>query len=309
MVLTERIRFSLFVLLLGSCSAPAPSTHPNTEALFDIIQKTTVESNILYKDTPTAHLALDVYTPAENLGEEPWIRRPKDPRPTLIYFHGGGWASGDRISRSMYVLPYIQKGWAVVNADYRLLGQTNLPGCIEDCLAAIDWTFRHADQYKFDTTRVVVSGESAGGHLALMTGMLMPKLKPTATIRPHHIAAIINWYGVADLHTAVAYWKAPDYINLVNQDFEGNPGLLYNNASPINQITADAPPILSVHGDEDRNHPFSQSEDLHAALDSAGIPNKLVRIKGKKHGNFSAAELSAAFDDIWVFLKARFPTE
>ncbi len=309
MALTERFRLLLLALTIVSCSHPSPPSNPNTEALFDIIQKTTVESSIIYKDTPTAHLALDVYTPAENLGEEPWIRRPKEPRPTLIYFHGGGWASGDRISRSLYVLPYLQKGWAVVNADYRLLGQTNLPGCIEDCLAAIDWTFRHADQYKFDTTRVVVSGESAGGHLALMTGMLMPKLKPTPNVKPHHIAAIINWYGVADLHTAVAYWKAPEYLNLVNQDFEGNTDLLYQNTSPVNQISQQTPPILSVHGDEDRNHPFSQSEELHQALTQAGIPNELVAIKGKKHGNFSASELAAAFDDIWKFLEARFPTD
>jgi acetyl esterase/lipase len=291
------------LLIAWSCNETPASRKDDSLSLFETIENTVVESNIVYKETDSYKLMLDVYTPAENLGEEPWIRRSDEPKPTMIYFHGGGWASGDRISRAMYILPYVQKGWAVVNVDYRLLGQTNLPGCIEDCLNAVDWTFKNAAKYRFDTTRVVVSGESAGGHLALMSGMIMPHLKAnTGNLKPHRLAAIINWYGVSDLHTAVAYWKAPDYIDILTRDFENNPEALYTSASPINNITPDTPPIISIHGDKDRNHPFSQSKQLHEALDKAAIPNELVKIAGKKHGNFTAKEMDHAFSRIWAFL-------
>jgi acetyl esterase/lipase len=294
------IGICLVVLVLLACTKTSTNPKSNATPVFEFIENTLVESSIIYKESENLKLMLDVYTPVENLGEEPWIKRAGEPKPTLIYFHGGGWASGDRISRAMYVLPYVQKGWAVVNADYRLLGQTNLPGCIEDCLNVVDWTFKNAEKYRFDTTRVVVSGESAGGHLALMSGMLMPKMK--GNIKPHKLAAIINWYGVSDLHTAVAYWNAPDYIDIVTRDFESNPDVLYTNSSPVNNISPDTPPIISIHGDQDRNHPFSQSRQLHEALDKAQIPNELVKIPGKKHGNFTAAELEHSFNEIWKFL-------
>lgn len=298
-----RVTYIILVLTLWACSkSSAKKENSNLLPLLEAIEDTFVESNIVYKEVGETKLMLDVYTPSENLGEEPWIRRPDEPKPTLIYFHGGGWASGDRTSRIMYILPYVEKGWAVVNVDYRLLGQTNLPGCIEDCLSAVDWTFKNALKYKFDTTRIVVSGESAGGHLALMSAMILPHMKRTGAIKPHKLAAVVNWYGVSDLHTAAAYWNASNYINLVTRDFESNPEALYTSVSPVNNISSDTPPIISVHGDKDHNHPFSQSKELHEALDKAHIPNELVKITGKKHGNFTAKEMEYAFNEIWDFL-------
>ncbi len=308
--LIVRANYIFLILTLWACITPS-SEKENSKLLplLEAIEGTVVESNIVYKEIDGAKLMLDVYTPAENLGEEPWVHRSDEPKPTLIYFHGGGWASGDRISRTMYVLPYVEKGWAVVNVDYRLVGQTNLPGCIQDCLHAVDWTFRNAMKYKFDTTRIVVSGESAGGHLALMSAMILPHVKRTTTIKPHKLAAVVNWYGVSDLQTAVAYWKAPAYITIITRDFESNPEALYANASPVNNISSDTPPIISIHGDKDHNHLFSQSTELHEALDKARIPNELVKIPGKKHGNFTAKEMEYAFNEIWEFLDQQLKTD
>lgn len=301
-ILTVRVNYIVLALTLFACTQSASEKETAKQfRLLETIEDTVVESNIVYKEVDGATLMLDVYTHSKNLGEEPWIRRPIEPKPTLIYFHGGGWASGDRTSRIMYVLPYVERGWAVVNVDYRLLGQTNLPGCIEDCLSAVDWTFKNALKYKFDTTRIVVSGESAGGHLALMSAMILPRMKPMGTIKPHKLAAIVNWYGVSDLHTAAVSWNA-SYTSLVTRDFENNPEMLYTNASPVDNISRDTPPIISIHGDKDHNHLFSQSKELHEALDKARIPNELIKIQGKKHGNFTAKDFEYAFNEIWAFL-------
>jgi len=301
-ILMVRANYIVLVLMFSACTkSTSEMENAKIFLLLEAIENTVVESNIVYKEVGSTQLMLDVYTPSENLGEEPWIRRPDEPKHTLIYFHGGGWASGDRISRTMYVLPYVEKGWAVVNVDYRLLDKTNLPGIIEDCLSAIDWTFSNALKYKFDTTRIVVSGESAGGHLALISAMILPRVKRMGTIKPHKLAAVVNWYGVSDLHTAAAYWN-PIYTNLITRDFESNPEALYINASPVNNISSDTPPIISIHGDKDHNHLFSQSIELHEALDKAHTPNELVKIAGKKHGNFTAKDFEYAFNEIWEFL-------
>jgi acetyl esterase/lipase len=61
-----------------------------------------------------------------------------------------------------------------VDVDYRLASQSLAPAAIEDARCALHWVYDHAGEYGFDRSKIVVSGDSAGGHLALMTGMLTP---------------------------------------------------------------------------------------------------------------------------------------
>ena len=63
-------------------------------------------------------------------------------------------------------------GWAVVNVEYRLGQVARAPAAVEDCLCALRWVIASAEEYGFDTERIVVTGNSAGGHLALTTGIL-----------------------------------------------------------------------------------------------------------------------------------------
>ncbi len=128
----------LLTLILTGCN------HFNTidkNNIHLIQERTFVEANIVYKVVDSTKLHLDVDAPANILGEEPWAIFSGSLKPTLVYFHGGGWISGDRVSRSLALLPYLEKGWCVVNVDYRLLQQTNLAGCINDCLDALSWVF------------------------------------------------------------------------------------------------------------------------------------------------------------------------
>ncbi len=72
----------------------------------------------------------------------------------------------------MYTLPWLEMGWNVVNVEYRLGGVAAAPGVVEDCLCALRWVVGHAAEYRIDPARIVVMGDSSGGHLALMTGMV-----------------------------------------------------------------------------------------------------------------------------------------
>ncbi|MEL7534136.1 MAG: hypothetical protein AAFN10_22710, partial [Bacteroidota bacterium] len=100
----------LLIIILASCNE-----YTGMGSNYQIMENISVASNISYKSVGAVELKLDVYFPAKKLGKEPWNVVSAEPKPTLIYFHGGGWISGDRISRFLGLLPYLEKDWCVVN--------------------------------------------------------------------------------------------------------------------------------------------------------------------------------------------------
>jgi acetyl esterase/lipase len=270
-----------------------------------LYSNTQVVSNIEYKKIDSVHLLLDVYVPAKRLGEPPWVEYSNERKPTLLFLHGGGWTSGDKISRSLFLMPYVSKGWCVVTANYRHLDQTSLTGIIGDARSALNWIYENADKYKFDTTKIITSGESAGGHLALMTGLVTndaPFQQGNKKInRSLKVAGIINWFGVADLVKASASWDA-GYYKLVAGD-SASAGNIFHLSSPVNYITSSSPPVITIHGDQDKAAPYDQAPLLHNKLKQAGVKNYLLTITGKKHGNFDSDEMTTAQKEIWNFLK------
>jgi acetyl esterase/lipase len=262
-------------------------------------------TNITYLKTDSFELKCDVYMPGKQLGEPPWIETTNDLKPTVLYIHGGGWQSLDKITRVLDFMPYVNKGWCVVSIDYRFIYQAHFPACIADCRYALNWIYDHSAEYKFDTTKIIVSGESAGGHLSLMTGMLdndsIISIPNHPIKRKLKVAAIVNWYGVSDMKEIVRTFNNPDFTKNVVGDLS-NSEYINKISSPINYVRADLPPVLSIHGTIDSIVPYSHSVVLHQMLDSAKVKNKLITIKGQKHGNFTAEEQSYIFSEIWNFL-------
>jgi len=146
----------------------------------------TIEANIpydQYKET-----VLDILQPtAKATGK----------RPGVIVIHGGGWTGGTKESQIQPMcLRYVEKGYVVANVEYRLANAALAPAAVTDALNAARWFRKHAKQYNVDTKRIVVTGGSAGGHLALMVGMTpkSAKLGP-----PAKVAAVVNFYGITDV--------------------------------------------------------------------------------------------------------------
>lgn len=213
-------------------------------------------------------------------------RTPEKPLPTLIFIHGGGWTAGTKEGRDLAVLPYLDMGMNVVNVEYRLARVAPAPAAVEDCRCALRFVIQHAREYGIDVNRIVVAGDSAGGHLALTTGML-PASAGLDRQCPGpdnlKVAAIVNWYGIADVNElldgpnmrayAVAWLgSAPDRDAIAKR------------VSPLTYVRAGAPPILTIHGDADPTVPYTQSVRLHQALAAAGVVNELMTVPGGKHG-------------------------
>src|SRR5438270_9327389 len=118
--------------------------------------------NVTYLTASNWDAKLDLYV----------TRTPVKPLPTLIFIHGGGWTGGTKEGRDLAILPYLDMGMNVVNVEYRLARVAQAPAAVEDCRCALRWVIQHAKEYGVDVNKIVVSGDSAGGHLALTTGML-----------------------------------------------------------------------------------------------------------------------------------------
>src|SRR5580700_1862280 len=152
-----------------------------------------IRPNITYGTRNNFETKLDVYQRRDTTG----------PQPTLIWIHGGGWTGGSKESAVMSLMPWFEMGWNVVNVEYRLARISLAPAAVEDCLCALRFVAAQAKTYNIDTSRLVVSGDSAGGHLALTTGMIPESEgldRQCAGAPLPKVAAIIDWYGITDVN-------------------------------------------------------------------------------------------------------------
>ena len=94
-----------------------------------------------------------------------WEAPGTGPRPVVIFFHGGGWAHGDY--REFAPHGFINQGISFASVDYRLLGETPLPGPVMDAARALQFLRHNAKDYNIDTEKIILSGISAGGASAL----------------------------------------------------------------------------------------------------------------------------------------------
>jgi acetyl esterase/lipase len=248
------------------------------------------QSNITYLTVDGHESKLDIYR----------RRGPGGPDPTLIYIHGGGWSSGHKEDGMMYTLAWLEMGWNVVNVEYRLGGVAAAPGAVEDCLCALRWIGAHASQYGIDATKLVVMGDSSGGHLALMTGMVPPgsgldkPCNPSGDATAPKVAGIVNWYGITDVADLLQGPNRRDYaVNWVAKS--ENREELAKRVSPVTWVRAELPPIITIHGDSDPTVPYSQAVKLRDALNAVHARNEFVTIPGGKHGGFTAEERVRAY--------------
>jgi len=281
----------LVTIAVGSASAQKSDSADWAVALQSDYR---VVSDIVYLTANSVDLKVDVYTPRTESG----------PVPTFIYFHGGGWVAGSKESNVLRLMPYLEKGWAAVNVQYRLGRVSLAPAAVEDGLCALRWVISHAGEYNFDTNRLVVSGNSAGGHLALTTGMIpassgLDRQCPgNETLR---VAAIVNWYGITDVADLL---DGPNRKSYAVQWLGSQPDrvAIAERVSPLSYVSTALPPIISIHGDADPVVPYTHATRLHAALEHAGIANELVTVPGGGHGGFPPDQMSRAYTAIFEFL-------
>lgn len=238
-----------------------------------------------------------------------WKNLKATSAPTLVYIHGGGWVFGDKNGAINSFLPYVKRGWNIVNVEYRMAGTSPAPAAVEDVRCALRWIYRNAAEYHVDTKQIVVTGHSAGGHLALIAGMLpngtdLDNQCPAGSDEPPiKVAAIVNWFGISDVNEILQGPGRRTYAVAWLGSQPDNEAIA-RRVSPLTYVRAGLPPIITIHGDHDPTVPYSQAVSLRDALTRAGVPNQLVTIVNGGHGSFSDDQASDAFQKVWSFLNA-----
>ena len=282
-------------MLLLCFSAVCAQEQPSTPWATDAGSRYWVQPDIVYQVANNQSLKLDMW----------YQHNVKTPSPTLVYIHGGGWVFGTKEGSVLQFLPFLEKGWTVVNVEYRMASSSPAPAAVEDTRCALRWVFRNAQQWHFDTSKIVLMGHSAGGHLSLITGML-----PDGTGLDNQcygteklsVAAIINWYGITDVNDLL---KGENLKNYAVMWLGGQPNAeeVARRVSPLTYVRAGLPPILTIHGDKDDVVPYSHATRLREALDRVKVPNQLLTIAGGGHGGFSRADYVKSYETIWAFLR------
>jgi alpha-L-fucosidase 2 len=236
----------------------------------------------LHKDivfSPAHGLKLDAYIP-------PVQRDRTGPFPAVIIAHGGGWEAGDKVT---YVTPLFEPlakaGFAWFSIDYRLTPDVLHPAQLDDLREAIRFVRANASRFNVDPNRIALLGESASGQMVMQVATESANDPTAANSRPV-VAAVVSFYGVYDFAPMVEESPSPPrsllwrLFRLASLDDQSRAVLRAH--SPIHHVRRGMPPVLLIHGTNERL--WAQGQSMSRALAARGIPHELIPLEGAPHG-------------------------
>jgi acetyl esterase/lipase len=203
--------------------------------------------NLSYGDAGKRNL-LDIYRP----------RSGGQGCPTLLQIHGGGWVIGQKDQQGLPLMHHMaSRGWVCVAPNYRLSPKAMFPDHLVDVKRAIAWIREHGAEYGADPDFIVVTGGSAGGHLAALVALTAndKDLQPGFEKVDTSVAACVPFYGIYDfLERHGARGRAsmrPFLEKMVMKCSPEQHRERWEKASPISLVHPDAPPFFVIHGTHD----------------------------------------------------------
>jgi acetyl esterase/lipase len=193
---------------------------------------------------------------------------PKDKQnfPVMVFVYGGSWRTGDRATYKALGYRFAAAGIAVAIPSYRLMPQNPHPAQVEDIAAAFAWVHENIAQYGGDTSRMYVSGHSAGGHLAALLA-LDEKYLQKYNLASSAIHGVVVMSGVYDVDKLAIFQAEGDK----------------HDASPIAHAHRGAPPFLVTYSQWDYLGLPRQARDFSAALRKSFVDAQLLYIPGEGH--------------------------
>lgn len=260
----------------------------------DVKPRVRIEEGVVFGTGGGRDLRCDLYHPPQPLAG----------RPAVLLIHGGAWSQGDRSQLRGYGIQLGRKGYLCMAVEYRLSGEAKWPAQIHDVKAALRYLHARSSELGIDPTKISVSGNSAGGHLALLLAAT-PNLPEFEGDGGHagagtSCAACIAFYPPTRLFgkgspNAYAPGLFADGVNLDTQRL----------ASPITHARADFPPTLLIHGNRDQIVRPSASLDMYSTLADAGAPVELHMFAGLPHGFDASREFGTQCAELMLLFLHR----
>lgn len=226
--------------------------------------------DLAYRADDGQRLALDLYLP-ENPKPDPGAASP-----LLIAVHGGSWIGGSKSEYGPQFARLAQNGVAVAVVDYRLArpGSPSWPDAPGDIIAALDWLETRSARYRIDPGRVAAVGTSSGGLLATLAGFRDPRIRGVVCLSaPMDLAALMAERPLT--HDPALAFIGDDPEGLVKRA---------RDASPISLVQPGGPPMLLIHGTDDRWVSIEQARNMRGVLEEWGVPHRFIGIEGARHG-------------------------
>jgi acetyl esterase/lipase len=243
-----------------------------------------VERNVVYARPGGTELLADFYLPG-SLG----------PHPAVLVVHGGAWIFGNKSQLAFAAQKLAEHGFVAMAINYRLAPQFKFPAQLEDCQAAVRFLHEQAEQYRVDGQRIGGFGYSAGGHLVALlgaSGTVGAAAKQPGDTRLQAVVAggaPCDFCSIPPEERTLAFWLGGTRQQCPE---------IYRRASPLKQVSADDPPMLFVHGEDDNLVPEASPAAMTKALSRVGVASQLLVLPGKGHAGamYDPRTLEAAID-------------
>lgn len=244
-------------------------THPDVERIADVP----------YSDEGHRRHLLDVY------------RRSDRPTgcPTLLQVHGGGWVIGEKEQQGRPLMAHLARlGWVCFAPNYRLSPRATFPDHLVDVKRALAWVREHGEEYGADPGFVVVTGGSAGGHLAALTALTQndPAYQPGFEDADTSVQGCVPFYGVYDLHgeTGTKAYQVRHERVMTRLVMKTRDPAVFEKASPLAQVHGDVPPFFVIHGRNDTLVPVEEARAFVAKLRAVSAqPVLYLELPGTQH--------------------------
>lgn len=213
--------------------------------------------------------------------------------PVLIQIHGGGWTIGDKSQQGIILMNRMAaRGWICVAINYRLAPKNPFPAQIIDVKKAIAWTRANIASYGGDPSYLVLTGGSAGGHLAALAATTpgLAEYQPGFEDADTSVAACVPFYGVFDMAGLTGDKAAVEMRDrfLGPRVFKADPKTeldVFETASPLTHVTKEVPDFFVIHGTDDGLVSIGQARAFVAKLRemSQGVVSYL-ELPNTQHG-------------------------
>lgn len=231
-------------------------------------------TDVSYKTVEGHDLYADFYIPDH-------VEKP----PVIMWIHGGGWKDLNR--KWCLVYPQIERGYAVCSVDYRYSDEAIFPAQMLDLKDALLFVKKNGEKYGYDGTKVILSGDSAGGHLCSLLGVSAGNADWEKPGENYEVQAVVDFCGPCSLGSMVdGIWEDHTILGQLLGTMGSKKAMIGRAAaaSPDTYVNGSEPPFLILHGSADPMVSPEQSRNLRNALEKAGVPVHMYLVPGGDHG-------------------------
>ena len=200
-----------------------------------------------------------------------------DRAPAIVFFFGGGWNGGKPKQFFEQARFFADHGFVAFSAEYRVKSRNDATpfDCVEDGKSAIRWVRSHAKELGVDPDKIVAAGGSAGGHVAVCTGIIEGHENKNEDLSVSSVPnAMVLFNPVLD--TTKNGYGAKRFTPERQTEI-----------SPNHHVQAGVAPTILFHGTADKTVPFENAETFAKLMKEAGNNCELISFEGKGHGFFN----------------------